>query len=102
MPSPNSRANTGTAFARAGSLPWYDRKSAKVDVDAEVFGTIGGDHLVDGGGEVGAALPVGEQVDVFAGAVEDSVCGESRYAGARPDYLAEEIFISTIDAALAA
>lgn len=55
------------AFSRANVSR---RKSAP---DVEALGPVRGDHLVDGGREVGTTLPVGEQVHILARALENAV-----------------------------
>jgi len=41
------------------------------------------DHRVDSGAEVGAAVPIGEQVDITAGPVSHAVCADGVAASKR-------------------
>src|SRR4051812_35350701 len=66
---------------RLADVQASERVQTQVDTDDEGRRLISGDHRVDGGREVGAASPVGEQVHVLAGALQDPVRGDRMPAG---------------------
>jgi hypothetical protein len=60
-------------LVRVADVQPGERVQPQVDLNVEALGPVRGDHLVHGGWEVGAALPVGEQVNIIARALKNAV-----------------------------
>lgn len=70
-------------LCRVGAVQPDERVRPMIDLDLVARATLCGDHLVDGGWEVCSALPVCEEVHVFARALQDPVRGDGMAAGQR-------------------